>query len=51
MTLENIILVTVIAAVLILAAWAIRKSKKKGNPCIGCPNSGCCSGCSRHTTQ
>ena len=50
----DFIILTVILAVLLGAAWFIRYSKKKGSKCIGCP-SGCacsagnctggCSGC------
>lgn len=38
----------VIGAVLLIAAaaiFAIYRSKKKGKKCIGCPDSGNCSGC------
>ena len=41
---ENVILVVVIALVLGFAAWYIYKAKKSGKKCIGCPDSGSCSG-------
>ncbi len=39
------IVIAVIALVLISAAYAIWRSKKKGRKCIGCPHSGSCSSC------
>ena len=38
----------VIGTVLVITAaaiYAIYRSKKKGRKCIGCPDSGSCSGC------
>lgn len=48
---ENIILIAVIALILGAAVWYIRRAKKAGVKCIGCPNGaacgGCCSGCDK----
>ena len=41
---EDIIVVVVIVAIIVLAAYAIYRSKKSGKKCIGCPDSGTCSG-------
>ena len=41
---DLIVMVLVLAAVA-GAALYVRKEKKKGNACIGCPNSGSCKGC------
>ena len=43
---ENLILIVVIAAILVGAAWYIYKAKKSGQHCIGCPDSGTCGSCS-----
>ena len=44
------LIIVIIAVVLGAAVWCIRKAKKKGAKCIGCPtssgDSGHCSGCS-----
>ena len=40
----NLIVTVIIAAVVGLAGFYIRKEKKKGARCIGCPDSGTCSG-------
>ena len=37
-------IIAVIALILGAAAWYIYKSKKNGKKCIGCPDSGACSG-------
>ncbi len=42
--LSNVILTVVIAGILALAVFAIVRAKKKGQKCIGCPDSGTCSG-------
>ena len=53
---DNIIVIAVIAAILGAAIWYIRKEKRKGAACIGCPHaancgskcsncSGCCGSC------
>lgn len=45
---ENIILVGIIALIIGLAVWYIRKEKRRGVQCIGCPQSKACSGqCAR----
>ncbi len=44
MMLQDVILVAVLVLILGLAAFAVYKSKKSGKKCIGCPDSGCCSG-------
>ena len=41
---ENIVIILVLAAILGGAAWYIYKAKKSGAKCIGCPDSGTCSG-------
>ena len=38
------VIIVAVAAIVGLAAWAIRRSKKKGKKCIGCPDSGRCAG-------
>lgn len=40
----DILIALVVAAVVIAAAAYIRKEKKKGVKCIGCPNGARCSG-------
>ena len=42
--LQNIILILVIGLILGLASGYIYKAKKRGVKCIGCPDSGACSG-------
>lgn len=44
MNFSDIIVLTVIAAIFVLAVWYIRKEKKNGVQCIGCPDSKTCSG-------
>ncbi len=39
---ENIIISVVIIAIVGLAALYIYRAKKKGQKCIGCPDSGSC---------
>lgn len=41
---DSILVLTVIAGILTAAILYIRKEKKKGVHCIGCPDSGHCSG-------
>ncbi len=41
---DNIIIVSVIIAILFVAAFGIYRSKKAGKKCIGCPHSCSCSG-------
>lgn len=38
------IVLAIIVSVASLACWYIYRSKKKGKKCIGCPDSGKCSG-------
>ena len=38
------VIIAVIAGILALAGWCIHRSKKRGRKCIGCPDSGSCSG-------
>lgn len=45
MQLIDVLILVVIAAVLGFCIWFIYRSKKKGNKCIGCPDSGKCSSC------
>lgn len=40
----NILIIAVVGLIVGLAAGYIYKSKKKGVKCIGCPDSGTCSG-------
>ena len=40
----DVVLILVIAAIVGGAALYIRKAKKSGKKCIGCPDSGSCSG-------
>ena len=42
---KDIIVLAVIAGILLLAGMYIYRSKKKGKKCIGCPDSGTCTGC------
>ena len=39
----DVIIILVIAAILGLAVWYVRKAKKNGKKCIGCPDSCACS--------
>ena len=41
----DFIIVAVVAAIVGLAGWYVRKSFKAGKTCIGCPHSGSCGGC------
>lgn len=41
---ENIIIIAIIVLVLGSAAFYVYKAKKSGKKCIGCPDSGSCSG-------
>jgi hypothetical protein len=44
----DIILILVIAAIVGGAVWYIRKEKRRGVQCVGCPDSSTCSGnCAR----
>ena len=52
---ENIIAAIVIIAIVAAAGLYIYKAKKSGKKCIGCPDSGSCSGkcgsCSCHESD
>ena len=38
---ENIIVICVVIAILVLAAGYVYRAKKRGQKCIGCPDGGC----------
>ena len=40
----NVIVLAIVAAIVGLAARYVYKAKKSGAKCIGCPDSGTCSG-------
>ena len=40
----DLIVISVVAAISAAAGLYIRREKKKGRKCIGCPHSGSCSG-------
>ncbi|MBE5785116.1 MAG: FeoB-associated Cys-rich membrane protein [Clostridiales bacterium] len=40
----DLIIIAVIALIIGLVAWFIRREKKKGVKCIGCPDAGKCAG-------
>ena len=44
MELVDILALLAIVAILLGAVLYVRRSKKKGQTCIGCPNGGNCSG-------
>ena len=44
MTLIDYVVIAVVVMILGLAVWYIRRAKKKGVKCIGCPSGGSCSG-------
>ncbi|MDD6038056.1 MAG: FeoB-associated Cys-rich membrane protein [bacterium] len=39
----NVIIIGVLVLLVGVAGGYIRKEKKKGTQCIGCPHAGCCS--------
>ena len=39
---ENLIVIGIVLALVAVAIYYIRKEKKKGSRCIGCPAAGCC---------
>ena len=41
---ENLIVLGILLVIVGAAVFHIRKEKKKGTRCIGCPAAGCCSG-------
>ncbi len=52
MGLIDYIVLALIVAILAMAVWFIFRAKKSGKKCIGCPDSGSCSGhcsgCAEH---
>ena len=40
----DIVIIIILALIVGWALWYIKKNKKNGIKCIGCPNSGSCSG-------
>jgi hypothetical protein len=38
---RDLIVIAIVLAIVVLAAWYVIKSKKSGKKCIGCP-AGCC---------
>ena len=40
---ENMVIVIILLVIVGAAILYIRKEKKKGTRCIGCPSGGCCS--------
>ena len=48
---ENLIVIAMLIGIIGAAVLYIRKEKKKGVRCIGCPDAGCCSakGCGNST--
>ena len=41
-TIALLIIIGIILIIVGIAVYYIRKEKKKGTRCIGCPSSGCC---------
>ena len=41
---QNLIIIAIVAVILGSAVFYIRKEKKKGTQCIGCPDAAKCSG-------
>ena len=41
---DNLIVIAIVAVIVGLAAGYIYKAKKRGQKCIGCPDSSTCSG-------
>ncbi len=41
---DNIIVIAIVALIVGLAVWYIRKEKRRGVQCVGCPDSKTCSG-------
>ncbi len=44
MTATDIVILSVIAAIIGAATWYVIKAKRSGKKCIGCPDSGSCTG-------
>ena len=45
---DNIIVIGIVALIVGLAVWYIRKEKRRGVQCVGCPDSKACSGQCAH---
>ena len=45
---ENYIIIALVAAIVGSALWYIRRKKKQGAKCVGCPHAGTCASCSCH---
>ena len=41
----DFVIIGILVLIVLGAAYAIYRSKKSGKKCIGCPDSGTCSGC------
>ena len=41
---ENLVIIAIVGAIVGLASGYIYKAKKRGVKCVGCPDSGTCSG-------
>lgn len=49
---ENVIIILILVALVGAVIWYLRREKKKGKTCIGCPYAGECSKkCSEHKPQ
>ena len=44
MNLIDYLIIAVVAAIIGFAVWYVRRAKKKGARCVGCPEGGHCSG-------
>ena len=44
---KNVILIALLVLIIALALRYVYKAKKSGVKCIGCPNKGECSGCTK----
>ena len=43
---DNFIVIAIVAVILAAAIWYIRKEKRQGAHCVGCPHArNCCSDC------
>ena len=40
---ENFVIIVILMGIVGAAVLYLRKEKKKGTKCIGCPSAGCCS--------
>ena len=48
---KTVIVIALLVLILGSAAWYIRKEKKRGKACIGCPCAGACGQCSCGSTE